>query len=92
MEPVPSSDEQRILAAFFRNGRLVRLPAKWKKRMVILQHLVRAFSPERSYREADVNTILSRYHPDVATIRREFVVFGLMTRERGVYRRTGEED
>ncbi|MCB9176159.1 MAG: 2-amino-4-hydroxy-6-hydroxymethyldihydropteridine diphosphokinase [Caldilineae bacterium] len=78
---------ERVLDSFLVRGRLVRIPARRKKRRVILEHLVERFEPERDYPEAELNRILADYHDDVATLRRELVVEGLMVRARGVYRR-----
>jgi len=66
-------------------GRLKQIPAQRKKRVIVLQQLVRQFEPERAYPEKDVNTILREAHEDVATLRRELVNYGFMTREGGVY-------
>lgn len=79
--------ERRVLEIFLDGERLIRLPARRKKRMVVLEWLVTRFEPGRSYTENEVNAILARHHPDVATIRREFVWNGFMNRERSVYRR-----
>jgi len=79
--------EAKVLDTFIVDGRLTHLPAKRKKRMVILRFLVERFDPKRSYTENEVNSVLSHYHHDVATLRREFVWWGLMDRERSVYRR-----
>jgi hypothetical protein len=46
---------------------------------------VEAFSRDEVYSEKQVNTILKRYHDDVATLRRELVENGLMAREAGRY-------
>jgi len=77
--------EEKVLANFLDGERLIRLPARWKKRMVILRWLVESFEWNRSYPQAEVNRILARFHPDTATIRREFIVYGLMDRENSVY-------
>jgi hypothetical protein len=80
--------ESSVLNNFLDEDRLKRLPAKLKKRRVILQWLVEKFEPDKEYPQAEINHILSRYHPDVATIRREFIEYGFMQRSDSVYRRT----
>jgi ArsR family transcriptional regulator, arsenate/arsenite/antimonite-responsive transcriptional repressor len=86
---IPSDDEydRRVLRTFFVEGRIKQLPAKLKKRHVLLRHIVGSFERERVYREADVNAVLARFHEDVATLRREMVETGLMVRYRGEYAR-----
>jgi hypothetical protein len=39
------------------------------------------------YPEAEVNAVIGRHHADFATLRRELIASGLMTRQHGIYRR-----
>jgi hypothetical protein len=89
-EPLSSDPaEDAVLSAFVRNGRLVSIPAQQSKRRVVLEHLVRVFEPGVRYPEREVNALLAVWHPDVAALRRYLVDEGLLTREAGVYWRTG---
>jgi hypothetical protein len=81
--------ESAVLAAFVRDGRLVSIPAQQSKRRVVLEHLVRLFEPGVRYPEREVNALLAVWHPDVAALRRYLVDEGLLSRESGVYWRTG---
>ena len=67
------------------DGRLKTFPARRKKLMIILRHIIKDFKPGIHYPEAQVNQILAAYHEDTATLRREMVGFGLLKRERGEY-------
>ena len=78
---------QKVINAFFKRGRLVRLPAQLKKLQVILELIVQEFEPEREYTEKEVNFILLDFHEDVATLRRSLIEHDLMTRSSGIYRR-----
>src|SRR5215208_2143350 len=66
-----------------RDGSLKTLPAQRKKLQAILRYVVQAFDAGKRYSEKQVNEILSGYHDDTATLRRELVGFGLMQREGG---------
>ena len=66
-----------------RDGSLKTLPSQRKKLEAILRYVVQAFEVGKRYSEKQVNEILSRYHEDTATLRRELVGFGLMQREGG---------
>jgi hypothetical protein len=86
-----SSDpaEDAVLSAFVRDGRLTSIPAQRGKRRVVLEHLVRVFEPGLRYPEREVNALLAVWHSDVAALRRYLVDEGLLTREAGVYWRSG---
>ncbi len=81
---------KKVLATFFKHGRLTQIPAQRKKRLIILEKLVQRFEPERRYTEREVNYLLLDFHEDVATLRRELIVNGLMERERDVYWRAAD--
>jgi len=66
-----------------RDGSLKTLPSQRKKLEAILRHVIKAFDVGKRYSEKHVNEILSQYHEDTATLRRELVGFGLMKREGG---------
>jgi hypothetical protein len=90
--PAPLSDdpaEDAVLSAFVRDGRLVSIPAQHSKRRMVLEHLVRGFEPGVRYPEREVNALLAVWHADVAALRRYLVDEGLLTREAGVYWRSG---
>jgi len=77
--------ERKVLHDFFENGRLKEIPARLKKRRVILRWLCNQFEYGRSYTESEVNALIKRYHPDTAALRRELIDERFMAREAGVY-------
>lgn len=81
----PVNDRDRILKNFFRNGKLMNIPAARNKRVIVLQYLLEQFDPQRTYVEREVNELLGAFHEDFATLRRELVDYGYLTREKGVY-------
>ena len=88
---VDAAWERKVLRDFFAGEELKEIPASRKKRQVVLRWLAGRFDPQRRYTEPELNEILRRHHPDVATLRREFIAGGLMRREGGVYWRTPAE-
>jgi len=66
-----------------RDGSLKTLPSQRKKLEAILRYVVKSFDVGKKYSEKRVNEILSQYHEDTATVRRELVGYGLMKREGG---------
>ena len=87
-----SAWDRKVLDNFFDQGRLKEIPAQRKKLDVILRWLAEQFEPGREYSEQEVNDLLRRYHADTATLRRELVGLGLLTREKGVYRRVTDAE
>ncbi|HKJ37401.1 MAG TPA: DUF2087 domain-containing protein, partial [Anaerolineales bacterium] len=66
-----------------RDGSLKTIPAQRKKLEAVLRYVVKAFDAGKRYSEKRVNEILSGYHEDTATLRRELIGYNLMGREGG---------
>jgi hypothetical protein len=79
--------EQKTLRDFIKDNRLVAIPVNRKKRLVILGWLAGQIEPNTDLPEREVNDLLARFHPDFATLRRDLVDFGFLTRDHGIYRR-----
>jgi DNA-binding HxlR family transcriptional regulator len=76
--------DNKVVKDFVRkDGSLKTIPAQRKKLEAVLRHVVKAFEKNKRYSEKKVNDILSRYHEDTASLRRELVGYGLMKREGG---------
>jgi hypothetical protein len=82
------TDQEKVVRAFLRDGRLVSIPARTGKRELLLPVILdRCFPEDRPYEEKEVNMRLALLHPDVAALRRYLIDGGLMSREAGIYRR-----
>jgi hypothetical protein len=80
--------QEKVVRSFFRDDRLVSIPAKPSKRDLLLPVILeRCFPEDREYEEKEVNMRLALLHPDVAALRRYLVDGGWMTRDGGIYRR-----
>ena len=83
-------DDARVLRTYLRAGRLTQIPTQRSKRRVVLDRLAQEFDVGRRYSERQVNTILRRFHPDVAALRRYLVDEGFLDRSApGDYWRAG---
>jgi len=80
-----SSYDRKVLGDYIVDGKLKIIPSQRKKRDVVLRYLVEQFEPDRRYSETEINMVLARFHEDVATLRREFIMMKMMERESGVY-------
>jgi hypothetical protein len=82
-------EEEAVLRNYFRGGRLRELPARQSKRRIVLTRLALEFDVGVRYPEREVNETLRRFHDDYATLRRYLVDENFLSRERGVYWRSG---
>lgn len=99
---VPGEDDEdderadMVLRTFVRDGRLVRLPARWSRKKLVLRHIAeQTFEPGVAYPERVVNDRLRAWcedgEVDHATLRRCLVDLGHLDRSDGIYRQAGEK-
>ncbi len=95
----PASGDERadiVLRTFVRDGRLVRLPARWTRKKLVLRHIAeRTFEPGVEYPERTVDDKLRAWCEesddiDHVTLRRYLVDLHHLRRSDGVYRRPVE--
>ena len=67
------------------DGSLKSIPAQRKKLEAVLQHIAHDFEPGKHYTEKQINDILSRFHEDTATLRRELIGYRILARAGGEY-------
>jgi hypothetical protein len=84
-----NEDEEAVLRAFFRDGRVTEIPTKAGKRRIVLERIALEFEPGRRYDEREVNAIVGAFFNDHASLRRYLVDEGFLDREAGAYWRTG---
>ncbi|MFJ9730998.1 DUF2087 domain-containing protein [Streptomyces sp. NPDC101169] len=81
-----------VLDTFVRHGRLVRLPAQWTRKKLVLRHIAeRTFEPGVAYPERVVNERLRAWCEDAdgidhVTLRRYLVDLHHLHRSEGIYR------
>lgn len=96
----PDAWEEKVLKSYLEGDwqrdraqvRLREIPASRRKRWVILKWLVQQFEPETHYSEKVLSDRIQHFHPDAATIRREWIGYGMMQRENGIYWRLPETE
>ena|SRR5207253_6885162 len=91
-----NADDRRmaaLLRTFVPGGRLIRLPAKRARRRLVLEYVAQAFEPGRRFPEREVDVVLRALcmggEIDHVTVRRYLVDEGLLSREHGMYWRSG---
>ncbi len=71
---------QKVIATFFKYGKLTRIPAQQKKRGIIYEEIAKKFERGKIYTEREVNIIIADVNDDFCTIRRGLIDEGLMDR------------
>ena len=84
-----TESNEDVVGRFIKNGRLVITPSRRSKLLLVLDHVAQDFELGHTYPEAEVNEILLRYSDDYAALRRYLVDEGFLTRDAGVYWRSG---
>ncbi|QYR20651.1 metalloregulator ArsR/SmtB family transcription factor [Paenibacillus sp. sptzw28] len=79
---------QSVIRNFFTaEGKLKHIPAQLKKKRIVLESIAEKLEEGRKYTEKELNEFIKQYHPDFATIRREFIMHAYLYRENDVYER-----
>jgi hypothetical protein len=99
MGGMPDLDPGPVLAAVHQDpqlrvfapgdGPLAQLPSRHAKRLRLLDVIAQAFEPGVRYPEQRVSEFLGEIHPDFAALRRYLVDEDFLSREDGVYWRSG---
>ena len=76
---------RKVLDSFFRHGRLEKLPAQHKKRLIVLEQFALRFEAGQHYSEQEVTGLIMPLFDDYCTIRRLLVDEGLIQRDGSTY-------
>ena len=77
----PANAVEKVLADYLRpDGSLKEIPSQLKKKIIVYRYIAQHFDEGRHYTEKEINEILKRFHPDVASIRRDLFDLGFLER------------
>lgn len=76
----------KVLKAYFQNGKCLRMPVQNKKRWIVYQEVIRSIEPNHDYTEREISELISSIHEDYCLVRRELVEEGVLSRKDGIYR------
>ena len=78
---ITKKEKEKIIYAYFEEtGALRECPAREKKKIVILQEIIKNFKVGKIYSETEINRILKRIYSDFPYIRRLLVEYGFLER------------
>lgn len=82
-------EEMRRLRPFWREGRIIRWPARENLRRLVLAEVIRLFPMSTRMTESEVDATIRQVWPDHCLVRRALVDRELLNRKDGVYWRVG---
>ena len=82
------AEERKVLRTFFDGPKLVAIPARRKKKLMVFEEVLRRIPRRKEYGERELSRFIEAIHADFCTIRREFIMNRYMTRSNGRYRLT----
>ncbi|MGV8982264.1 DUF2087 domain-containing protein [Clostridium sp.] len=74
-------EKENILKNYILNDKIIKIPRSEKKKIVILQYLLKKFQRNKRYTEMEVNEIIESVNEDYASLRRYLIQYGFMDRE-----------
>ena len=80
---IEQAERDKVLATYFKHGldgTIDTIPSKEKKKLIILQHILKRFETGEQYAEKEVNDILKTVHTDFVSLRRHLIEYGFMDR------------
>lgn len=82
---ITEAEKDKVLSTYFKegiDGKLDTFPSKEKRKLIVLQNIMRRFELNKTYMEKEVNDILKSVYSDYVTIRRYLIEYGFMERSK----------
>lgn len=79
------SYRQKVISTYFLGGKLLRIPSQYKKRLIVLEEIMKIFEKNRIYLEKEIDLLIEEINEDYCAIRRYFIDERMMRRENGKY-------
>ncbi|MFE0565820.1 DUF2087 domain-containing protein [Priestia megaterium] len=79
---ISEEEIKKVLNIYFKEERLIQIPKKEKKRVIILLYISRKFQKNTYYTEKEVNEILKSVFEDFVMIRRYLIDYKLLNRNK----------
>jgi predicted transcriptional regulator len=82
-DSVMKEDARKVLAAYLNpDSSIKQIPSQAGKKKIILDYVINAFEPGKTYKEREVNLLLARFNKDTSSLRRYLVDAKMLERER----------
>ena len=80
-----ASETEKILANYFKDGldgKIETIPSKEKRKIILLQQIVKRFEQTKRYSEKEINEVLKGVHEDYVSLRRYLIEYGFFDRNK----------
>lgn len=80
---ISEEESAKVMKLYFKegpDGPLSHFPAKEKRKIIVLRHLLKRFEAGKTYSEQEVNKLIKEVYADYVTVRRCFIEYGFMER------------
>lgn len=80
---ITAEETEKVLASYFKeglDGKVSTIPSKEKRKLILLNHIVKRFNPDKQYTEKEMNDVLKGVHDDYVSLRRYLIEYGYFER------------
>jgi hypothetical protein len=77
---ISEAERQKAIKSYFIGSKLKIIPSREKKKIIILQEILKNFENDKKYKREEVNKILKDIYEDYASLRRYLIEYGFMER------------
>ncbi|SEN88919.1 hypothetical protein SAMN04488134_102200 [Amphibacillus marinus] len=80
---ITEAEREKVISSYFdEQGRVNQFPSKEKRKLIILQEVIKKFDRTVNYHEREVNELLKTIFFDYVTVRRYLIEYGFMNRSK----------
>ncbi|MCF6136135.1 DUF2087 domain-containing protein [Pseudalkalibacillus berkeleyi] len=82
---ITTKEREKVLNTYFNkgvDGPLTKFPSKEKRKIIVLQQIIRRFDSDNKYTEMEVNEVLKPIIDDFVTVRRYLIEYGFLDRSK----------
>ncbi len=79
---ITQAEREKVLKNYIQEGKVNAFPSKEKKKLIILQYIMKQFVVKKTYTEKEVNEIIKGIIDDYVTVRRYLIQYGFLDRKK----------
>lgn len=82
---ITAAETDKVLTTYFKDGldgKVETIPSKEKRKIILLQHIIKRFQANKQYSEKEMNEVLKGVHDDYVSLRRYLIEYGFFDRNK----------